>query len=124
MIDLSKEIEDALNEYGLGVSKEVEKAVKKTARKTAKNLREHKSTYQIRSGEYNKSWKSTEERLSTRNSRAIVHNKKHYRLTHLLEYGHAKRGGGRTRAFPHISKAEKEASEMFEKEVRKEIESK
>lgn len=122
MIDLSKEIADCLEEYGLEVAGKVEAAVKSTAKETVKALRNHKSTYKIRSGAYNKSWKVREEKISSRNTKGIVHNEKHYRLTHLLEYGHAKRGGGRTKAFPHISVAEKGAAEMLEREVRTRIE--
>lgn len=123
MIDLSKEVADILEEYGLGVAGEVEQVVKKTAKDTVKALKKHKSTYKIRSGKYNKSWKVREEKISSRNTRSIVHNEKHYRLTHLLEYGHAKRGGGRTRAFPHIAPAESGAVEILEREVRKRLES-
>lgn len=41
----------------------------------------------------------------------VVHNKK-YRIGHLLEYGHAKAGGGRVRAFPHWNKAQKIADTL------------
>ena len=54
--------------------------------------------------------------------RCVVHNKKHYRLTHLLEYGHATRNGLRTRAFRHIEPIEKYCTERIEKNIPKIIE--
>lgn len=41
----------------------------------------------------------------------------HYRLSHLLEYGHATRNGGRTIAYGFIGKAEKTAVTNFEKDI-------
>lgn len=40
--------------------------------------------------------------------------KPHYRLTHLLENGHALAQGGRTRAFPHIKYGEELAKARME----------
>ena len=43
-------------------------------------------------------------------------------LAHLLEHGHAKRGGGRVRAIPHIAPAEQTGIEELEKEIAKALE--
>lgn len=67
---------------------------------------------------YAKSWTVTEKGGEGSNFyRATVHNKKHYRLTHLLEYGHYTRNGTHTRAFRHIEPVDKWAVERLEKEI-------
>jgi hypothetical protein len=52
----------------------------------------------------------------------IVHVKApHYRLAHLLEYGHAKVGGGRVEGRPHIRPAEEMVIREFMAEVEEAI---
>ena len=50
-----------------------------------------------------------------------VHSPKKYQLAHLLEKGHAKRGGGRTKAVPHIAPAEESAVKQLESDIKKAI---
>ena len=52
---------------------------------------------------------------------ATIHNRKYYRLTHLLEKGHAKTNGGRTRAFPHIGPTQDKIGRLIVEEVEKAI---
>lgn len=49
----------------------------------------------------------------------VVHNKEHYRLTHLLEKGHAKVNGGRVPARIHIAPVEDKMIDRFEDELRR-----
>ena len=59
-----------------------------------------------KTGKYSKSW-AVKKTAETSNSLEVtVHSRNRYMLTHLLENGHAKRGGGRVRAIPHIGPAE------------------
>lgn len=51
-----------------------------------------------------------------------VYSKDYYRLTHILEFGHAKRNGGRVPAQSHIASAEEKSVEKLEEEIRKNIE--
>ena len=57
---------------------------------------------------YNASW-AVKQDTKKANSTMIIHNKKHYQLTHLLENGHALRNGKRARAFEHIGPVAEEA---------------
>ena len=81
--------------------------MKSAVRKTARTVRgEIASGAPVRTGQYAKSWrvKTTEE-----NSQKLVqtvYSPTRYMLAHLLEKGHAKRGGGRVAGKPHIAPAE------------------
>lgn len=53
---------------------------------------------------------------------ATIRNRRHYRLTHLLEYGHATRNGKRTRAFEHIKPVDELCQARLLKNIPKIIE--
>lgn len=117
-IDISKELKEILNDYAFEVSEEVDKASNSTAKNVTKDLR---ASSPKKSGKYGKSWSKKEDKGTVLNKNFVVYNKKHYRLTHLLEYGHATVNGGRVQARPHIKQAEERGIQFFEKEVRKMI---
>ena len=69
-------------------------------------------------GEYAKSWKSKVTSETARTIHVSVYADHHqYSLTHLLENGHAKRGGGRVAAIPHIEPVNDEILDQIEKEI-------
>ncbi len=81
--------------------------VKDICKDVAEDVREKiKDNAPVDTGGYKKSWEITQTSNTSGGTVYTVHAKK-YRLTHLLEFGHAKRGGGRTKAIPHIAQGEK-----------------
>lgn len=112
--DLVDAVSGALNDYSSEVTEAVKDSVKQVAKET---LQEVKQNSPVRFGNYKKSWGQAT--IANTPSRIVisVHNRKHYRLTHLLENGHAKVNGGRTRSFPHIAPAERFAERKLQQEV-------
>ena len=96
--DLAGEIVLAVKTYTEEVGAAIEEAVKETAQALAADLRE---TSPKKTGEYAKGWTARKEGPG----KYVVYNKKKPQLTHLLEHGHAKRGGGRVEGRPHIGPA-------------------
>lgn len=111
--DLTKEIARALQEYSTEVEEGLEEAKVEVAKDTVKRL---KQTSPKKTGDYRKGW--ARKKVGTAQ---VVHNRTNYQLTHLLEYGHAKRGGGRVAGIPHISPAEEWANDEYLKRVEKVI---
>lgn len=109
------EISKYLTEYSQEVKEELEQAKKETAEEAVKTLKS--TSPKGKRGRYAKGWKATKEGDSY-----IIANPREASLTHLLEFGHALRNGGRTAAQPHIAPAEQEAILTFEERVRKAVE--
>lgn len=112
---LADEIAAGLLEYSDEVTKVIKNSVDEVAEETVKEL---KQTSPKRTGAYAKDWANKKAYEDTRSKRKTVYNKGHYQLTHLLEFGHAKRGGGRVAAVPHIKAAEENALKKFEEKIK------
>ena len=100
----------AVQTYTEEVSEAIDEAARETAKAMAADLRE---TSPKDTGEYAKGWTHRKEAPGSYR----VYNKKKPQLTHLLEHGHAKRGGGRVEGRPHIKPAEERHLPGFERKV-------
>ena len=116
---VSIEISEAINAFTTEVKAIVAGEAEQIAEDSADKLRisSPKAT-----GKYAKGWKHQVVRTPA-GITAIVYNASRPSLTHILEYGHMKRGGrGRVAAIPHIKKVEIEAAQEFERRVVERIE--
>ena len=72
-----------------------------------------------RTGHYKSGWVATKQEESSQSLQMVVHSKDRYQLAHLLENGHAKRGGGRVAGRPHIAPAEQMGEELLQSLIEK-----
>lgn len=104
MVDIdqiAREITEAVREYTEDVSDAIEEELDDTSKAILKATR---GGSPVKTGDYRRGWKRTTEKY---NGRAVytIWNQRRYRLVHLLEFGHAKRGGGRVPGRPHVGPA-------------------
>jgi hypothetical protein len=107
-------IMEGLQEYADLAADDLKKAVKKAGDEAKKDIQNNAP---VKTGAYKKSWTVKTTKETSNAMEVVVHSKNRYQLAHLLEFGHAKRGGGRTKAIPHIAPAEQRAAELLEREV-------
>ena len=113
---LADAVMETLKEYADLAAEDVKQAVRDAGETVRKEIRANapKDT-----GDYAKSWAVKKTKETSSSLMLTVHSKNRYQLAHLLEFGHALRKGGRTRAFPHIAPAEERAAQTLEREVEK-----
>lgn len=115
----------SIDEMSDGIMKELEKyadlaadELKDAVRETAKSVRKDiQSNAPSGTGKYKKSWSVKNMREDSQSIELVVHSRNRYQIAHLLEHGHAKRGGGRVSARPHIAPAETKGAESLVKTI-------
>lgn len=119
-MNLTDEIMSALEEF-----RDIEfDVLKETLNEVGKEaVAELKGTSPRRRGKYAKGWRVKSSTQNNDRIEVIVHNATSYQLTHLLEHGHikvlwGKRTHERVPAYPHIKKAEENAIEKLETELK------
>jgi hypothetical protein len=101
-------IAEELTEYANGVTEATKKCVDKAAKECKQGIQKDSP---VKTGGYKKGWRLKTDQNTPFYKTVIVYQAKKPGLTHLLENGHARRRGGRTRAFPHIKPNEEKAIE-------------
>ena len=114
--DLASEVMKGLTEYAELADTAMKKAVRKTATAVKNEISENAP---VKSGRYKKSWTAKKMKENSHTLEMTVHSKNRYQIAHLLEHGHAKRGGGRVAAIPHIAPAEETAEQQLMADIEK-----
>lgn len=111
--DFAAALNGVLSEFSDNVVAGEKAAVDQVAGEVNDTIKEH-ITFRQHSGKYLKAFrlKTTEETAVGKVKTWYVKGPE-YRLTHLLENGHALRQGGRTQAFPHIKYGDELAQERM-----------
>ena len=116
-----EEVPCVLVDYLSEAQKKAYTADMKTAvRKAGKSVKKDiQANAPKKTGAYSKSWSVKTTKETSDSLELTVYSPKKYQLAHLLEKGHAKRGGGRTKAMPHIAPAEENAVKELENDIKK-----
>ena len=111
---MASAIQECLDEYKVMATDEMKKAIKKAGKTVKEDIN---GSAPVLTGKYAKSWTSRVTAEDSVSLEVTVYSPSRYMLAHLLENGHAKRGGGRVRAIPHIAPAEEHGMEQLENDL-------
>lgn len=117
--ELADAVMEGLVEYAELATEDMKAAVKKAGQTVRKEIQ---AGAPVKTGAYRKSWAVKTTRETSNFMEVTIHSRNRYQLAHLLEFGHAKRGGGRVSGRPHIAPAEEKGIRQLEEEIRKALE--
>ncbi|MDO4659780.1 HK97 gp10 family phage protein [Streptococcus sp.] len=115
--ELARAVQKELEDY-VERSTETVKVVVKESTKEAVN--ELKQGSPKKRGKYARGWTSTATKETNLALTKTIHNRTPG-LTHLLENGHAKRGGGRVEGIRHIAPVEEKMIQKFEEHLKEKL---
>jgi hypothetical protein len=115
---LAEEVMNGLEEYAELTADVLKKEIQEAGKVAKQQISQ---TAPRKTGRYAKSWAVKKISETSNSLEVTVHSKNRYMLTHLLENGHAKRGGGRVAAIPHIAPAEETAILSLERNIEREL---
>ena len=111
---LAETIMTGLTEYADASTDLVKKSVQEVSKEVKKEIAANAPK---RTGAYKKSWAAKKTKETSNSLVMTVHSKNRYQIAHLLEHGHAKRGGGRVAAIPHIEPAEAAGAILLQQKI-------
>lgn len=118
-IDIGAAIMKELETYSNDLVERINVSSKECANKLKREIQQSSPK---KTGSYKKGWRVKQVYKSHTLSQYVVHNATDYQLTHLLEFGHAIKGGTqRVKPIPHIAPAEEKVVDEFMNEVEKAV---
>lgn len=111
--EIEVEIMKILTDYTEEIAQEVEAAANKRAKEAVKTLKATSPRSKVNHPHYGDGWTVKKQKSGGR-LEVTIYNRKKPHLTHLLEYGHLKKGGTRVKGIPHIEPVQKKLNREFE----------
>lgn len=112
-------IQDILNEYADDVTQNIPEITERVGKEGVKALRAS-AKEKFKGKKYAAGWTSQTEHKRLE-STVTIYNGRLPGLPHLLEHGHANRGGGRTAGRTHIAPVEEKLIKEYEKRIENEL---
>lgn len=116
--NLEKVLKEYLQDYVEDITEGVEETTDILTKEAVKELKQTSPRGKgTRKKPYYKGWTRQKGKQNKGRYTVKIHNRTNYQLTHLLEFGHATRNGGRTKAISHIRPLEEKYKKIYEQRI-------
>lgn len=116
--ELQEAVMKALTEYEEDIEEGVKDTTDTLTKEAVTELKQTSPRGQgTRKNPYYKGWSKQKGKINRGKYTVKIHNRTNYQLTHLLEFGHATRNGGMTKAIPHIRPLEEKYNKLYEERI-------